>query len=231
MNNSYIKHLNSNKQKITKKIYDIDDSNNNNNKNIRHKDYINYNSKNSTYRSKYYKYNFENQNSTSDIFYQKYCKYKTKYLDLKNNIIKGGALIASNDGNSISLIPDSEISQNIGAFRVEGEQSNCTYNAAAAIRIIIDNLADIQAIIGNIGSPETIAFFSGLWQNILAEGLVAFQSNQNRMLDPNELYNDGSIIDVEGSILDEQLGGPSIEQFVERLNQRQPDCFRSCQLR
>jgi len=75
------------------------------------KDYINYNSKssnqNDTYRSKYYKYssknstfdkdylylynkyNFENQNSTSDIFYQKYCKYKEKYLLLKKH---GGAL-------------------------------------------------------------------------------------------------------------------------------------------
>ena len=40
---------------------------------------------NHNYKNKYYKNNFENQNSTSDIFYQKYCKYKMKYFNLKKS--------------------------------------------------------------------------------------------------------------------------------------------------
>ena len=150
-----------------------------------------------------------------------YQKYKFKYLNLKKNSIKGGAHIGSRDVNAISLIPYSQISQNVGEFRIEGEQSNCTYNAGAAIGIVQDNLAEIQANIENLGTPEAIAFFSGLWQNILNDGRVAFQSNNNQMVDPNELYNDGNVIEVESNIMDSEIGGPTVEQFIERLNQRQ----------
>ena len=161
-------------------------------------------------------------NHLQDKDYKKlYQKYKFKYLNLKNNSIKGGAHIGSTAANAISLIPDSVISQNVGEFRIEGEQSNCTYNAGAAIGIIQDNLAEIQANIGNLGTPEAQAFFNGLWQNILNDGRVAFQSNQNQMVDPNELYNDGNVIETESNIMDSDIGGPTVAQFIERLNQRQ----------
>lgn len=68
------------------------------NSNYKQKYYVNdsMNNQIDTYTGKYYKYSSINtrcssetldksyKNSTSDIFYQKYCKYKKKYLSLKN---------------------------------------------------------------------------------------------------------------------------------------------------
>lgn len=47
-----------------------------------------------------------------------------------------------------------------------------------------------------------------------------FQANNNQMLDPNEIFNDGTLIETEATMMHSQIG-LSREQFVERLNARQ----------
>ena len=121
--------------------------------------------------------------------------------------------------NSISLIPNSEISQYVGPFCVPNNSSNCSYNVGQAISILKDNLDSIISNLDNIGGQDAQQLFNGIWQNILFNGQVAFQTNNNQMLDPNQIY-DESVIDTEGIILHGMIGLDR-GTFIERINQKQ----------
>lgn len=121
--------------------------------------------------------------------------------------------------NSISLIPNSEISQYVGPFSVPNNSSNCSYNVGQAISILKDNLDSIVFNLDNIEGKDAQQLFNGIWQNILFNGQVAFQTNNNQMLDPNQIY-DESVIDTEAIILHGMIGLDR-GTFIERINQKQ----------
>ena len=146
---------------------------------------------------------------------QKYLKYKIKYLSLK-----GGSSDTQHDNGLSSLIPESQASQYVKEFTVEGHSVQCTYNAYAAITLLQDVLQNERLLIDyldnpnpNLGDPLPYT----LWHSILTTGLTMFKScDEQTRTDPNEVCS--QILEPDCYMLHSTTGIHE-EDFKKKLDQ------------